>query len=95
MDSLLPNIALECSLSNEPDPLPRFNFTIERISLNFSNMEMLQMQTSTDSVLQLNEIMLQWLFSADTESIVVTCVVYNTFGNLSVATNITVCGMYL
>ena len=58
-------------------------------------MEMLQMQTSTDDVLQLNETTLQSLFSADTESIVVTCVVYNTFGNLSVATNITVCGMYL
>ena len=95
MDSLLPNIALECSLSNEPDPLPRFNFTVERISLNFSSMEMLQMQTSTDSVLQLNETTLLSLFSANTEAIVVTCVVYNTFGNLSVATNITVCGIYL
>ena len=93
MDSLLPTITLECSLSNEPDPLPRFNFTVERISLNFSSMEILQMQTSTDSVLQLNEIMLQSLFNADTESIVIICVVYNTFGILRVATNIIVCGI--
>ena len=95
MDSLLPNIALECLLSNEPDPLPRFNFTVERTLLNSSSMEMLQMQTSNDSVLQLNETTLLSLFSANTESIVVTCVVYNTFGNFRVATNITVCGMYL
>ena len=93
MDSLLPNIALKCSLSNEPDPLPHFNFTVERISLNFSSIEMLQMQTSTDSILQLNETTLLSLFSANTESITITCVVYNTFGNLSVATNITVCGI--
>ena len=93
MDSLLPDIALDCSLSNKPDPLPHFNFTVERISLNFSSMEMLQMQTSTDSVLQLNETTLLSLFSADTESITITCVVYNTFGILRVATNITICGM--
>ena len=92
MDSLLPNIALNCSLSNEPNPPPRFNFTVERISLNISSMEMLQMQTSTD--IELNETTLLSLFSADTESIVVTCVVYNTFGMHRVATNITVCGMY-
>ena len=94
MDSLLPNIALKCSLSNEPDPPPRFSFTVERISLNFSSMEMLQMQTSTDDVLRLNETTLLSLFSADTQSVVVTCVVYNTFGSPKVATNITVCGMY-
>ena len=94
MDSLLPNIALECSLSNEPDPLPRFNFTVERTLLNSSSMEMLQMQTSNDSVLQLNETTLLSLFSADTESITVTCVVYNTFGNFNDSTSIIICGMY-
>jgi hypothetical protein len=94
VDSLLPNITLECSLANEPDPLPRFNFTVERTLLNSSSTEMLQMQTSTDSILQLNETALLSLFIADTESITVTCVAYNTFGNPRVATSITICGMY-
>ncbi len=95
VDSLLPNITLECSLANEPDPPPRFNFTVERTLLNSSSTEMLQMQTSTnDSILQLNETALVSLFSVDTESVTVICVVYNTFGILRVTTSITVCGMY-
>ena len=93
MDSLLPNITLECLLGNEPDPLPVFIFTVERI-LASNSTEMLQMQMSNESILQLNETVLLSLFNLDTKSISVTCVVSNIFGNAYNTTNITICGMY-
>ena len=95
-DSLSPNITLECSLPNEPDPPPQFNFTVERTLLNSSSTEILQMQASLDSILKWNETVLQSLFSADTESITIICAVYNSFGGIFlVATSITICGMYI
>ena len=93
-DSLLPNITLECSLANEPDPPPKFDFIVRRTLFNSSSTETLQMRMSPDSVLKLNETVLQSLFSADTGSITINCVVDNIFGILHVATSITICGMY-
>ena len=93
VNSLLLNITLECSLANEPDLLPEFDFIVERTLLNSSrlSMETLQMQTSSDSILKLNKTALLSLFIANTKFITIECVVDNVFG---VATNITVCGMY-
>ena len=91
MDSVLPNMIMECSLGNEPDPPPEFIFTVERIQLSNST-EMLQMQMSNDSILQLNETAVLSLFNMDTKSIIVTCVVSNIFGNAHTNTTITICG---
>ena len=94
MDTLLSGVILECSLGNEPDPPPNFSFTVQRI-LASRRTEILQEQRSTDSILLLNKTVLVSLFSADTESITVTCIVSNIFGIAGIFTSITVCGMYM
>ena len=90
MDALLSDVVLECSLGNEPDPPPNFSFTVQ----TSRSTEILQEQRSNESILLLNETALLSLFSADTESITVTCVVSNVFGMVRISTSITVCGMY-
>lgn len=90
MDSVLPDMILECLLGNEPDPNPDFTFTVERILSNST--EMLQMQMSKDGILQLNESTILSLFNMDTVSINVTCTVSNAFGSDNAITTITVCG---
>ena len=95
MDSVLPNVTLECSLGNTPDPPPHFSFTVERILVsNDADSEMLQMQMSNDNILQLNETALLSLFDLDTKTITVTCEVSNTFGVAGISTTITICGTY-
>ena len=95
VDSILPDMTLECSLSNIPDPPPNFSFTVERILVsNNLDSEMLQMQMSNESILQLNETALLSLFDLDTKSITVTCEVSNTFGVAGINTIITICGTY-
>ena len=96
MGSVLPNMIMECSLGNKPDPPPEFAFTVERNLLPSSTdsaTEMLQMQMSNDSILQLNETTVLSLFNVDTKFIIVTCVVSNTFGSANTSTTITICGM--
>ena len=99
MDSVWPNMTLECLLAadNEPDPLPDFSFRVERIlvssSTGFETQQIHMQMPINDSILQLNETDLLSLFDVDTESINVTCIVSNTFGSDMATTVITVCGI--
>ena len=96
MNSVLPNMTMECSLGNEPDPPPEFYFFVNGMLLPNSTdsvTDMLQMQISNDNILQLNETAILSLFNMDTESIIVTCIVSNTFGIAYASTTITICGM--
>ena len=93
MGSVLPNMIMECSLGNEPDPPPEFTFTVERVLSNSTEMLQIMRQMSNDSILQLNETTVLSLFNVDTKSIIVTCVVSNTFGSAYTNTTITICGM--
>ena len=86
-------MSVECSLGNQPDPAPEFTFTVELLSNSTnSSAEMLQMQMSADSILQLDEMALLSLFDVDTASVMVTCIVSNSYGNDSAFTLITICG---
>ena len=87
MDTVLPIMTMECSLGNDPDPLPEFSFTVERMLSNNSQM-------SNDGILQLNRATLLSLFNMDTMFITVTCTVSNLFGSTNSTTVITVCGIY-
>ena len=93
MDSLLPSMTLECLLGNEPDPDTQFVFDIVRIPLNYST-AVYQILGSDDGVLQLNKTALLPLFNMDTESIIVTCRVYNYIGTARMETIITICGTH-
>ena len=93
MYSLPPNMSVECSLGNEPDPLPEFTFTVELLSNSTnSSTEILQMQISADSILQLNETALLSLFKVDTAFVMITCIVSNSYGSDHAITIITICG---
>ena len=92
MDTVLPNMTMECSLGNDPDPPPEFSFTVERMLSNDS--EVLHSQMSDDSILQLNGTTLISLFNMDTMFITVTCNVSNLIGSTDSTTVITVCGIY-
>ena len=93
MDSVLPSMSMECLVGNEPDPLPEFFFTVERMLVSNST-KMLQRQMSNESILLLHETVVLSLFNEDTVSISVTCTAYNGFGNDSDTTIITICGIY-
>ena len=92
MDTVLPIMTMECSLGNDPDPLPEFSFTVERMLSN--NSEVLHSQISNDHILQLKGTTLLSLFNMDTMFITVTCNVSNLFGSNDNTTVITVCGIY-
>ena len=94
MDTVLPIMTMECSLGNDPDPLPEFSFTVEKMLSNDSEVLHSQMSIANDSILQLNGTTLLSLFNMDTMFITVTCNVTNLFGSTNSTTVITVCGIY-
>ena len=92
MDSVLPSMTMKCLVGNEPDPLPEFSFTVERMLVS-NDTKMLHRQMSNESILLLRETTVLSLFNEDTVSVSVTCTAYNSFGNDTATTIITVCGI--
>ena len=99
MDSVLFNITLECSLGNEPDPLPEISFRVDIERMLHPSyppaLLVLQFQLSSDSILQLDESALLSLFNMDTFYIRVSCTASNSFGSDFAITRISVCGTYI